>query len=134
MKRVLFCLFVLVFSPVLGWAAADTSDATPSVSSRQAVDADHRCAVEYLYRSASSPDASRPALQQAVNHCVTLERGAGAWYFRRTQREGQVSPSSEVLAALERFKTMSVFYLQRAVPRCQQAQADESQCLRLLNL
>lgn len=125
MKRLLTCLFLLLGSPLLAWAQG--------TSAKQAVDADHRCAIEHIYRSVQGLDSAHQTLAQAVDHCVTFERGAAAWYLRKTERDRSVS-SSESSAALQWFKASSVQYLRRAVPHCQQAQADESQCLALLKL
>ncbi len=123
--RVLSCLLLTLSSPLITRAEV--------TSAKQAAEADHRCAIEHIYRSAPGLSASHEKLKQAVDYCVTFERGAGAWYLQKKQRD-QSASSMENEETLHWFRNLSVRYLKRAIHLCQQAQADENQCLKLLKL
>lgn len=124
--QVLSCLLLTLGSPLLTRAEATTA--------KQAAEADHRCAIEHIYRGAPDLSAAHEKLTQAVDYCVNFERGAGAWYLQKKLQRDQSVPSMENEEALRWFRNLSIRYLKRAMHLCQQAQANENQCLKLLKL
>ncbi len=123
MKHFFLVLCLLVFKPGLLLASE-----TPHTA-RQAAQTDYRCAIQRLYQ----PAEASASLTDAVNHCVSFERGSGAWYLRHAQRSPAAEASDRAMV-LQRLKSMTLVYLQQAVPRCRQAQVDEAGCLQLLKL
>lgn len=127
-KLFLFVLFQLGVA-ASAWSASSSIPALDARSPVLAVKADHRCAIEQVYlQSEGTPRGS--AIREAVEQCVSLERGAGAWYVKNRKTEAP-GAATEVLS---RIKAMTMTYVQQAIPRCQQAQADVNQCLELLKL
>lgn len=129
MKQLFLFALLQLGVATFAWSASEANPSLEPLTPSLAVKADHRCAIEQVYlHSEGTPRGS--AIRDAVDHCVSFERGAGAWYVKN--RKGASSnTSSEVL---QRIKAMAMTYVQQALPRCQQAQADVKTCLELLKL
>lgn len=97
---------------------------------------ENACLVTSVYGQSGTAATNSAHQRQALETCVTPDKGTGAWYRQdRAARQYPVEPASpEMQTTLASFKKAAANFLGGALARCEVAQADLSQCLALLKL
>lgn len=116
-------------------AAGTALDAKPPASTfEKAREAENVC----LVRKAYTVSAAKPhhGIKDAVDYCVTFEKGLAGWYREEQGRRGNVFAETDPTSkkTLVTLQAMAQAYLETYLPRCEAAKESVQTCLQRLKL
>lgn len=95
--------------------------------------ADNTCMVRHVYANAGAASAEAAAQQAAVERCITLESGSGAWYVQQRAKRGNPPPSAQQADAfVQKTRALAGAVLKQVLGRCASSSLDEAGCLAML--
>jgi hypothetical protein len=90
---------------------------------QQAIEADRRCMVEYVYNTVGYASNQVSVLETAANECISFTSGSGLWFAQKKRKENPAfdETNEQSLKHLEMLKKQAIMVLRRRLPECQLA-------------